>query len=109
MEELVRLSAGYVAVSIELVGIVVVTIGTLQATVAVGRMLVTPMSYADRHQAWLKYMHWLAAGLTFQLAGDIVHSAVAPTWDDIGKLAAIATVRTFLNYYLERDIKEAGA
>jgi len=109
MEELVRLSAGYVAVSIELVGIVVVTIGTLQAAAAVGRMLFTPMSHADRHQAWLKYMHWLAAGLTFQLAGDIVHSAVAPTWDDIGKLAAIAAVRTFLNYFLERDIKEAGA
>ena len=108
MEELVRLLAGYVAVSIELVGIVIVAIGTLEATVAVVRMLLGRTSLADRHQAWLKYMHWLAAGLTFQLAGDIVHSAVAPTWDDIGKLGAIAAVRTFLNYFLERDIKEVG-
>ena len=107
MEELIRLSAGYVAVSIELVGIVVVAIGTLEAAVAVGRMLFRHRTPEDRRQAWVKYMHWLAAGLTFQLAGDIVHSAVAPTWDDIGKLAAIAAVRTFLNYFLERDIKEA--
>jgi uncharacterized membrane protein len=54
----------------------------------------------------LKYAHWLAAGLTFQLAGDIVHTAVAPTWDDIGRLAAIAVIRTFLTYFLERDIRE---
>ena len=108
MEEVVRLSAGYVAVSIELIGIVVVTIGTVEAAVAVCRMLFTPTSPADRQLAWLKYMHWLAAGLTFQLAGDIVHTAVTPTWDDVGKLAAIAAVRTFLTYFLERDIKGAS-
>ena len=108
MEELVRLSAGYVAVSIELVGIVIVAIGTLEATVAVGRVLLKRTPPAEGRQAWLRYMHWLAAGLTFQLAGDIVHSAVAPTWDDIGKLAAIAAVRTFLNYFLERDFKVAA-
>ena len=33
-------------------------------------------------------------------------SAIAPTWDDIGKLAAIAVIRTFLNFFLERDIVE---
>ena len=108
MEELVRLSAGYVAVSIELVGIVIVAIGTLEAAVAVGRLLLKRTPQAEARQAWLRYMHWLAAGLTFQLAGDIVHSAVAPTWDDIGKLAAIAAVRTFLNYFLERDFKVAA-
>jgi len=52
-------------------------------------------------------MHWLASGLTFQMAGDIVHAAVSPTWNDIGQLAAIAAVRTILTYFLERDIKEA--
>jgi len=107
MEELVKLVAEYVAVSIEIVGIVVVAIGSLEAAIAVGRMLFTRTSYSARREAWLKYMHWLAAGLTFQLAGDIVHTAVAPTWNDIGQLAAIAAVRTFLTYFLERDIKEA--
>ena len=43
------------------------------------------------------------------LAADIVRSAIAPTWNDIGQLAAIAAIRTFLNYFLERDLAaEAG-
>jgi uncharacterized membrane protein len=51
---------------------------------------------------------WLLLGLQFALAGDIVRSAISPTWNDIGQLAAIAAIRTFLNYFLERDLEEAG-
>ena len=52
---------------------------------------------------------WLLLGLECVLAADIVRSAMAPGWDDIGQLAAIAAIRTFLNYFLERDLAEAGA
>jgi uncharacterized membrane protein len=50
---------------------------------------------------------WLALALELALAADIVRSVVAPTWDEIGKLAAIATLRTVLNYFLEREIESA--
>ena len=40
---------------------------------------------------------WLALGLEFALAADILRTAVAPTWRDIGQLAAIAVLRTGLN------------
>ena len=40
------------------------------------------------------------------LAADVLTTAIAPTWNDIGKLAAIATLRTALNYFLERELKE---
>src|SRR6185437_6139241 len=50
---------------------------------------------------YLRFARWLIAGLTFQLAADVVATASAPTWDDIGRLAAIAVIRTFLNYFLE--------
>ena len=43
-------------------------------------------------------------GLEFELAADIVRSAISPNWKDIGMLGAIAAIRTFLNYFLERDI-----
>jgi uncharacterized membrane protein len=46
------------------------------------------------------------SGLTFQLAADIVESAFSPSWDEIGRLAAIAVIRTFLNFFLERDLAE---
>jgi uncharacterized membrane protein len=45
-----------------------------------------------------------ATGLEFALAADILRTAVAPTWDDISKLAVIATIRNMLNYFLAKDI-----
>jgi uncharacterized membrane protein len=35
-------------------------------------------------------------GLEFELAADIVRSVISPTWFEIGQLAAIAVIRTFL-------------
>jgi uncharacterized membrane protein len=46
------------------------------------------------------------AGLTFQLAADIIETSIAPDWDDIGRLAVIAVIRAFLNYFLEKDLSE---
>lgn len=48
---------------------------------------------------------WLAVALEFELAADILNTAVTPTWSDIAKLGAIATLRTALNYFLEREIE----
>lgn len=49
---------------------------------------------------------FLALGLEFQLASDILRTAVAPTFREIGELAAVAAIRTALNYFLGREIKE---
>ena len=49
---------------------------------------------------------YLALGLEFQLASDVLSTAVAPSFEDIGKLAAIAAIRTALNYFLQREIAE---
>ena len=45
--------------------------------------------------------------LKLLLGADVLETAVAPAWDDIGKLAAIATIRTALNYFLERELKHS--
>ncbi|HEU5295907.1 MAG TPA: DUF1622 domain-containing protein, partial [Burkholderiaceae bacterium] len=42
----------------------------------------------------------------FQLAADIVETAITSDWESIGRLAAIALIRTFLNYFLERDMSD---
>ena len=49
----------------------------------------------------------LALALEFLLGADILKTAVAPTWNDIGQLAAIAVLRTGLNYFLERELRHA--
>ena len=48
----------------------------------------------------------LALSLEFLLAADIAATAVSPSWDSVGKLAAISAIRTFLNFFLEREVKE---
>ena len=70
-------------------------------------MPATPV--ADEMQGreiWLKFATWILLALEFALAADLVRTAVAPTWDDIAKLAVIATIRTMLNYFLAKDIAE---
>lgn len=49
----------------------------------------------------------LALALELELGADILKTAVAPTWDDVGLLAAIAVLRTGLNYFLERELRNA--
>lgn len=88
--------------------LVVVIIGTVEAFVGAVRALVTtPPLHHQRGDVWLRYARWLVAGLTFQLAADILETSVSASWETIGKIASIAVVRTFLNYFLERDVREA--
>ncbi|HVG22157.1 MAG TPA: DUF1622 domain-containing protein [Blastocatellia bacterium] len=51
---------------------------------------------------------WLALALEFELAADILRTAVAPTWNEIGQLAAIVVLRTVLNFFLQREIDKAA-
>ena len=55
----------------------------------------------------LRLGRWLAVALEFELAADILRTAVAPTWDEIGQLAAIVVLRTVLNYFLQAEIDKA--
>jgi uncharacterized membrane protein len=57
----------------------------------------------------LRLGRWLSLALEFELAADILRTAIAPSWDEIGKLAAIVVLRTLLNYFLEREIRSSDA
>ena len=52
---------------------------------------------------------FLALGLEFQLAGDVLRTAITPSFAEIGQLAAIASIRTALNYFLAREIRQERA
>ena len=56
----------------------------------------------------LSLARYLALALELQLGADILSTAVAPSWEQIGKLGAIATIRTGLNFFLMRELREAG-
>ena len=53
-----------------------------------------------------KFGGWLALALEFQLASDIIKTTVAPTYEHLIQLGAIAVIRTFLNYFLSKELNE---
>ncbi|NES82476.1 MAG: DUF1622 domain-containing protein [Moorea sp. SIO2B7] len=57
-------------------------------------------------QIKIRFGIWLALALEFQLGADILGTTVAPTFESLGKLAAIALIRTFLNYFLNKELEE---
>jgi uncharacterized membrane protein len=92
---------------IQAMALLVVAFGTIQAFVHSLRAMVNPSAPGNHfHSGYVQYARWLVTGLTFQLAADIIGTAFSPSWDDIGQLAAIAVIRTFVNFFLERDLAE---
>jgi uncharacterized membrane protein len=69
------------------------------------------LTTGTRKEVLVRFGIWLLLGLEFELAADIIRTAISPSWTDIGQLAAIAAIRTVLNHFLEKDIEkydEAG-
>jgi uncharacterized membrane protein len=93
--------ARFVATAIEFIAIVVIALGAIEAVIGIVRV---GMRTADRRVVWLDFARWLVAGMTFQLAADVVNTSFDPSWDEVGKLAAIAGVRTFLSFFLDREM-----
>jgi uncharacterized membrane protein len=95
----------WLKLGVELVGVLLIGIGVLTTifrTVGVFRS----RQLSAYGKARVTFSRFLALGLEFQLAADIIGTAVAPSWTQIGKLAAIAVIRTGLNYFLAREIRE---
>jgi len=107
VEELFKTAAGHVALALEAVSVLVVAYGGIEAVLRLLRPLLR-VTHTTRREIWLSLVRWLLLGLEFMLAADIVRSTITPDWDDIAKLAAIAVIRTFLNYFLERDLEAAS-
>ena len=105
----------WVATGVELLAVVIITAAVIEAVVRVvaafnaelhpkGR---TYPALHKKEEIRLRLGRWLVLGLEFLLAADILKTAVAPTWTEIGQLAAIAALRTALNHFLRREIEHA--
>ena len=110
MEEIVALIARTAGSLIEAAAVLIVTFGSIDAFGRLMWVVVTPgVTHGERKAIWRRYGMWLLLGLEFELAADIIGSVVSPTWQEVGKLGAIAVIRTFLNYFLEKDLENAEA
>jgi uncharacterized membrane protein len=104
LEEWFRFIGSNVVIFINFLAMAVVLIGAVQAFMVGLRDLLMSATRDERRQDWVHFLRWLVAGLTFQLAADIVETSISFEWNAVGRLAAIAAIRTFLNFFLERDL-----
>lgn len=105
MEELLSLVASWSALILEAVVALLVMYGALEALVRMAALAIERSGPVVRRRIWMNFAQWIILALEFALGADIIRTAIAPTWDDVGKLAAIAAIRTGLSFFLERDIE----
>ena len=105
VEEQVRFGVEWLRLLVETVGALVIGVGGVLAVAGLVRH-----ALSERGRGFtpirLVFARYLTLALELQLAADILSTSVAPTWDRIGKLAAIAVIRTALNYFLSQEVKE---
>ncbi len=107
-EHTTRVVFSWLRLGVETIGAVVIAAG-----VAVGVVQFVRASFARQPDGYndvrLRLSRFLAVALEFQLGADLLSTAVAPSWSTIRNLAAIAVIRTGLNYFLGREMREETA
>ena len=109
MEQVLKQAVASIALGLEASAGLIIAVGAIKA---LSRLVKPAFSRGDmldvKKRVWLRFAMWLMLGLEFELAADVLRSAISPNWSDIGQLGAIAGIRTFLNYFLEKDIDKYG-
>lgn len=107
-EEYVRVILSWLRLIVEVIGALVIAGG-----VAVGVVEFLRASFSRQPDGFngvrLRLARFLAVALEFQLGADLLSTAIAPSWTTIRNLAAIAVIRTGLNYFLGREMRDEAA
>ena len=106
MEDLLKSAAALVALGCELIAVVMLGAGAIEVVIGLLARIGRWRDPNAKRMVWRRFAAWILLSLELTLAADIVRTAIAPSWNDIGQLAAIAAIRTFLNLFLERDVEE---
>jgi uncharacterized membrane protein len=104
MESIARKLTLYTSHGVEMLAAVIITIALLQVLYRYLRSINEGPESKERLR--VQFGSSVAVALELMLGADVLSTAVAPSWDDIGKLAAIAVLRTALNYFLERELRQ---
>ncbi len=108
MLEIFRQCTSYLAVLVEGAAALVIAYGAVEATVNALRLAIRRKDMQlNKEDIRLNLGQWLTLAIEFELAADILRTAVAPSWNDIGQLSAIIIIRTVLNFFLQKEIDKA--
>lgn len=104
-ESIVISAVLWLKLGVEMVGAAIIALGILSAGWLLMKALAKRQTI-DFTAIRLALARYLALALEFQLGADILSTVISPSWEQIGKLGAIAVIRTALNYFLSREIRE---
>ena len=104
-EQIVVAGVQWLKLGVELVGALIISLGILVAGKLLVRALLAGRT-ADFTAIRLTLARYLALALEFQLGADILSTAIAPSWEQLGKLGAIAVIRTALNFFLSKEMQD---
>ncbi len=104
-EDVLRTYVDLLVRLVEAAGAIVIFVGAMLAAVGFLRAALARHKDEEFVGVRLGLGRYLTLGLEFQLASDVLRTAIAPTFTEIGKLAAIAAIRTVLNYFLAQEIR----
>ncbi|EFB72211.1 Protein of uncharacterised function (DUF1622) [Providencia rustigianii] len=82
------------------------TISVICVVIGLGKTLVVLCQLKGERVARYCFGNWLAMALEFQLAADILATTIDPDLDSLIKLGIIAVIRTFLNYFLAKELEQ---
>jgi uncharacterized membrane protein len=106
MEEIAKTITVYISHSLEIISAAVIAVALIKLVLNYFESFTKKKTGLFAMQARVTFGSAVAVSLELLLGADVLATAVAPSWDDIGKLAAIAVLRTALNYFLERELKQ---
>lgn len=110
LEPLLKSISIYLASGVEGLAAIIIGGAAIEATVRALGLFFRPSQPPEAKEVVrLRLGRWLALALEFELAADILRTAIAPTWNEIGQLAAIVVLRTALNFFLQQEIDKAEA
>ncbi|MDQ1812040.1 DUF1622 domain-containing protein [Massilia sp. CCM 9210] len=104
-ENLTRSAVAWLRLGVETLGALVIAVGILVALTGFARHLIASRA-GGFNPVRLQLARYLGLALELQLAADILSTAIAPSWEQIGKLAAVAIIRTGLNYFLMIETRQ---
>ena len=105
MEEIAKNITLAVSHSVEILAAIIIGIAVLQVMLNYGKSSTKHNQTISKEAIRVQFGSSVAVALELMLGADVLATAVAPSWNDIGKLAAIAIIRTSLNYFLERELR----
>jgi uncharacterized membrane protein len=109
MEAYFKLGTFYLSSGVEAIAALVIAAAVLRAALATVLVAVRrPPEAEGLERVRLQLGRGLSLALEFEVAADILRTSVAPTWTQIGQLAAIVVLRTALNYFLQQEIKRSS-